>query len=79
MGFQFTQTGTREGISKAIRDLKTESPDDCQTQLKSFQAFAISEISSLPSEFNGCRVDAHASDKGARTVQFNLIPLSLCV
>lgn len=58
--FQISKQGTRAGILKAIA--MAEVPKDAdKVQVDAIKAFIVSEVNALPTEFNGCRVDAQGS------------------
>jgi hypothetical protein len=78
--FSITATGTREGVIKQVKASKPNEPAKEDAQLELVKGFIEAEVNALPTEFNGCRVDASGdSSARSRTVQVSIVPLKLAV
>jgi hypothetical protein len=78
MGFQISAHGTREGVLKHVSAAKALPENSDQGQIEACKSLIVSEINALPTEFNGCRVEAQGdATKGSRTFQLTIIPAKL--
>ncbi len=78
MPFQIALHGSREGVSREIKQAKAQPEGSDQSQIDACKAFLLAEIQSIPPEFNGVRVDVNGdAHKGGRSVQISIIPQKL--
>ena len=80
MAWQISATGTREGVVKIIEAAVPLPPETASEQLSQAKLLLIAEVAGLPTEFNGCRLDASGdAQKNGRNMQTSVIPMKLAV